>query len=186
MIEKIGRFHNVDVKLGLTGFKWIAKMIEDFPNQNFIAGGEESYGYLIGDKVRDKDSVAAALLICEIENQMRNNGGSIYELLVDCYKKYGAYKERLVSFVKKGKKGINEIQMKIDNYRNSPPKFIAGIPVVEIKDYKKRSSFNLVNGSNTKIHLPKSSILSIFLHLRHLSLSISWIILKFFILNNAC
>ena len=163
MLKKIASEYDVIYKETLTGFKWISKLIKDYPNLQFIAGGEESYGYLIGDKVRDKDSVAAALLICEIENQMRNNGGSIYELLVDCYKKYGAYKERLVSFVKKGKKGINEIQMKIDNYRNSPPKFIAGIPVVEIKDYKKRSSFNLVNGSNTKIHLPKSNVISFIL-----------------------
>ena len=163
MLKKIASEYDVIYKETLTGFKWISKLIKDYPNLQFIAGGEESYGYLIGDKVRDKDSVAAALLICEIENQMRNNGGSIYELLVDCYKKYGAYKERLVSFVKKGKKGINEIQMKIDNYRNSPPKFIAGIPVVEIKDYKKRSSFNLVNGSNTKIHLPESNVISFIL-----------------------
>ena len=90
--------YNVVFKETLTGFKWISKLIKDFPNLEFIAGGEESYGYLIGDKVRDKDAVAAALLICEIENQMRNNGKSTFGLLVDCYKKYGAYKERLNIF----------------------------------------------------------------------------------------
>ena len=147
----------------LTGFKWISKLIEDFPDIEFIAGGEESYGYLIGDKVRDKDAVAVALLICEIENQMRNIGKSIYELLVECYKKYGAYKERLISFVKEGKEGVNEIQTKMNNFRNSPPKFIAGIPVIQIKDYNKGFSLNPLNESKTKLNLPKSNVITFIL-----------------------
>jgi len=163
MLKKMSAEYNVVFKETLTGFKWISKLIKDFPNLEFIAGGEESYGYLIGDKVRDKDAVAAALLICEIENQMRNIGKSTYGLLVECYKKYGAYKERLISFVKEGKKGVNEIQMKMNNLRNFPPKFIAGIPVIQIKDYKKGFSLNLLNESKAKLNLPKSNVITFIL-----------------------
>ena len=135
MIKKIASEYNVAYKETLTGFKWISKLIEDFPDLEFIAGGEESHGYLIGEKVRDKDAISAALLICEIENQMRKIGKSTYELLLECYKKFGAHKERLISFVKKGKEGINQIDRKMNSFRKSPPKFIDGIPIVQIKDY---------------------------------------------------
>ena len=93
MIKKIASEYNVAYKETLTGFKWISKLIEDFPDLEFIAGGEESHGYLIGEKVRDKDAISAALLICEIENEMRKIGKSTYELLLECYKKFGAHKE---------------------------------------------------------------------------------------------
>mgnify|MGYP001444359881 FL=1 len=163
MIKKIASEYNVAYKETLTGFKWISKLIEDFPDLEFIAGGEESHGYLIGEKVRDKDAISAALLICEIENQMRKIGKSTYELLLECYKKFGAHKERLISFVKKGKEGINQIDRKMNSFRKSPPKFIDGIPIVQIKDYEKGFSFNLSNKIKTKINLPKSNVLTFIL-----------------------
>tara|TARA_Y100000746_G_scaffold84401_1_gene71479 strand:+ start:160 stop:1860 length:1701 start_codon:yes stop_codon:yes gene_type:complete len=163
MIKKIASEYNVAYKETLTGFKWISKLIEDFPDLEFIAGGEESHGYLIGEKVRDKDAISAALLICEIENQMRKIGKSTYELLLECYKKFGAHKERLISFVKKGKEGINQIDRKMNSFRKSPPKFIDGIPIIQIKDYEKGFSFNLSNKIKTKINLPKSNVLTFIL-----------------------
>jgi len=163
MIKKIASEYNVAYKETLTGFKWISKLIEDFPDLEFIAGGEESHGYLIGEKVRDKDAISAALLICEIENQMRKIGKSTYELLLECYKKFGAHKERLISFVKKGKEGINQIDRKMNSFRKSPPKFIDGIPIIQIKDYEKGFSFNLANKIKTKINLPKSNVLTFIL-----------------------
>ena len=163
MIKKIASEYNVVYKETLTGFKWISKLIEDFPDLEFIAGGEESHGYLIGEKVRDKDAISAALLICEIENQMRKIGKSTYELLLECYKKFGAHKERLISFVKKGKEGINQIDRKMNSFRKSPPKFIDGIPIIQIKDYEKGFSFNLSNKIKTKINLPKSNVLTFIL-----------------------
>ena len=163
MIEKIASEYNVVYKETLTGFKWISKLIEDFPDLEFIAGGEESNGYLIGEKVRDKDAISAALLVCEIENQMRKIGKSTYELLLECYKKFGAHKERLISFVKKGKEGINQIDRKMNSFRKSPPKFIDGIPIIQIKDYEKGFSFNLSNKIKTKINLPKSNVLTFIL-----------------------
>ena len=163
MIKKIASEYNVAYKETLTGFKWISKLIEDFPDIEFIAGGEESHGYLIGEKVRDKDAISAALLICEIENQMRKIGKSTYELLLECYKKFGAHKERLISFVKKGKEGINQIDRKMNSFRKSPPKFIDGIPIIQIKDYEKGFSFNLSNKIKTKINLPKSNVLTFIL-----------------------
>ena len=163
MIKKIASEYNVAYKETLTGFKWISKLIEDFPDLEFIAGGEESHGYLIGEKVRDKDAISAALLICEIENQMRKIGKSTYELLLECYKKFGAHKERLISFVKKGKEGINQIDRKMNSFRKSPPKSIDGIPIIQIKDYEKGFSFNLSNKIKTKINLPKSNVLTFIL-----------------------
>ncbi|MEE3034611.1 MAG: phospho-sugar mutase [Bacteroidota bacterium] len=163
MLKKMAAEYNVVFKETLTGFKWISKLIEDFSDLEFIAGGEESYGYLIGSKVRDKDAISAALLICEIENQMSGIGKSTYELLIECYKKFGAYRERLISFVEKGKEGLNQIQSKMNSFRNSPPEFVAGIPVIRIEDYKTGVSLNLANKLKTKITLPKSNVLTFIL-----------------------
>jgi len=163
MLKKMAAEYNVVFKETLTGFKWISKLIEDFSDLEFIAGGEESYGYLIGSKVRDKDAISAALLICEIENQMSGIGKSTYELLMECYKKFGAYRERLISFVEKGKEGLNQIQSKMNSFRNSPPEFVAGIPVIRIEDYKTGVSLNLANKLKTKIALPKSNVLTFIL-----------------------
>ena len=159
MIEKIGRFHNVDVKLGLTGFKWIAKMIEDFPNQNFIAGGEESYGIMIGSNVRDKDAISASLLVSEMMSFYQEKNSSIFEELIKIYQKIGFYKERLISVKKTGEKGLNEINDIMTNFRNNPLQKLNESRIKFIKDYKKLEEKNLITNKINKLKFPKSNVL---------------------------
>ena len=159
MIEKIGRFHNVDVKLGLTGFKWIAKMIEDFPNQNFIAGGEESYGIMIGSNVRDKDAISASLLVSEMMSFYQEKNSSIFEELIKIYQKIGFYKERLISVKKIGEKGLNEINDIMTNFRNNPFQKLNESRIKFIKDYKKSEEKNLITNKINKLRFPKSNVL---------------------------
>lgn len=159
MIEKIGRFHNVDVKLGLTGFKWIAKMIEDFPNQNFIAGGEESYGIMIGSNVRDKDAITASLLVSEMMSFYQEKNSSIFEELIKIYQKIGFYKERLISVKKTGEKGLNEINDIMTNFRNNPFQKLNESRIKFIKDYKKSEEKNLITNKINKLKFPKSNVL---------------------------
>lgn len=159
MIEKIGRFHNVDVKLGLTGFKWIAKMIEDFPNQNFIAGGEESYGIMIGSNVRDKDAISASLLVSEMMSFFQEKNSSIFEELIKIYQKIGFYKERLISVKKTGEKGLNEINDIMTNFRNNPFQKLNESRIKFIKDYKKLEEKNLITNKINKLKFPKSNVL---------------------------
>ena len=159
MIEKIGRFHNVDVKLGLTGFKWIAKMIEDFPNQNFIAGGEESYGIMIESNVRDKDAISASLLVSEMMSFYQEKNSSIFEELIKIYQKIGFYKERLISVKKTGEKGLNEINDIMTNFRNNPFQKLNESRIKFIKDYKKLEEKNLITNKINKLKFPKSNVL---------------------------
>ena len=159
MIENIGRFHNVDVKLGLTGFKWIAKMIEDFPNQNFIAGGEESYGIMIGSNVRDKDAISASLLVSEMMSFYQEKDSSIFEELIKIYQKIGFYKERLISVKKTGEKGLNEINDIMTNFRNNPFQKLNESRIKLIKDYKKSEEKNLITNKINKLKFPKSNVL---------------------------
>ena len=159
MIEKIGRFHNVDVKLGLTGFKWIAKMIEDFPNQNFIAGGEESYGIMIGSNIRDKDAISASLLVSEMMSFYQEKNSSIFEELIKIYQKIGFYKERLISVKKIGEKGLNEINDIMTNFRNNPFQKLNESRIKFIKDYKKLEEKNLITNKINKLKFPKSNVL---------------------------
>ena len=159
MIKKIGRFHNVDVKLGLTGFKWIAKMIEDFPNQNFIAGGEESYGIMIGSNVRDKDAISASLLVSEMMSFYQEKNSSIFEELIKIYQKIGFYKERLISVKKTGEKGLNEINDIMTNFRNNPFQKLNESRIKFIKDYKKLEEKNLITNKINKLKFPKSNVL---------------------------
>ena len=115
MMDVLAQSYNVECKTGLTGFKWIAKMINDFPEQHFIGGGEESFGYMVGDFVRDKDAVTATLLACTIAADAKAQGKTLYEILKDLYVKHGFYKESLISLVKKGQSGAAEIkQMLLD------------------------------------------------------------------------
>ena len=147
----------------LTGFKFIgAKILELEGLETFIAGGEESYGYMIGDFVRDKDAVAACSMIAEIAAWARENGKTFFDVLVDIYKEYGFYKEGLVSVVRKGKSGAEEIQQMMRDYRSNPPAEIDGEKVVCIKDYQVLESKDLVSGTVTKINLPKSNVLQFF------------------------
>ncbi|MAL61205.1 MAG: phosphoglucomutase [Flavobacteriaceae bacterium] len=159
MIQKIVEAFGVTYMEGLTGFKWIAKMIKDFPELTLIGGGEESFGYMVGDFVRDKDAVTATLLSCEIAAQKKAEGSSIYMYLQEIYKEFGYYQEKLISMVKKGKSGAEEIQEILKTYRNNPPTKIAGSSVICIEDYKTSLSKNLLTGSSSAIQIPKSNVL---------------------------
>ena len=159
MIQKVAENYKVIYKEGLTGFKWIAKMIKDFPELEHIGGGEESFGYLVGDFVRDKDAVTATLLICEIAAQTKQNGDNLLSYLDELYLKYGYYQEHLISIVKKGKKGAEEISRMMKNFRENPYTEIAGQKVVRIEDYQKSESRDLVNNSIIQIDIPKSNVL---------------------------
>lgn len=163
VIEKIAEDFGVIYMEGLTGFKWIAKMIKDFPDLEFIGGGEESFGYLVGSFVRDKDAVTAALLACEIAALKKEEGISFYSYLREIYKTYGNYREHLVSITKKGKKGAEEINEIMRNLRNNPYSEIAGIKVIHVDDISigKRSDF--VNSTKTTLNLPKSNVLIYYL-----------------------
>lgn len=143
----------------LTGFKWIAKLIKDLPHLEFIGGGEESFGYLIGDEVRDKDAVSAALLVCEIAVDAKADGKTFLDLLQDCYRKYGFYEERLVSIKKEGKEGAALIAKTLDNHRQNPPKEIGGIAVKTIEDLLISTKTDTSSGKSTPINLPKANVL---------------------------
>lgn len=158
VMEQLAAYFGIECKLGLTGFKWIAKMIEDFPEQTFIAGGEESYGYMVGDQVRDKDAITSALLAAEIAAIQKEKGSSLYEYLMESYLKVGMYHEELVSLTKKGKSGFEEIQNMMHEFRTNPPKDIAGIKVQKIDDYEKQTSlYN--DGTSLELAYPKSNVI---------------------------
>jgi phosphoglucomutase len=147
----------------LTGFKFIgAKILELEGIEHFIAGGEESYGYMIGDFVRDKDAVSACCMIAEIAAWAAEQGKTFFDVLVDIYREYGFYKEGLVSVVRKGKSGAEEIQQMMRDYRSNPPAQIDGEKVICIKDYQSHESKDLVSGTVTPIDLPKSNVLQFF------------------------
>jgi len=159
MIKLIANHFNIEYKETLTGFKWISKLINDNPNKNFIAGGEESLGFLIGDKIRDKDAVLSALLACEIGFIAKNNNKIFFDLLIDCYKTYGFFLEELISYTKNGENGSKIISNIIKNYRNNPPNKIAGIDVEFFEDYNTSVIHNLISGNNEIIKLPKSNVI---------------------------
>ena len=147
----------------LTGFKYIgAKILELEGKEVFIGGGEESYGCMIGDFVRDKDAVAGCSMIAEIAAWAAEQGKTFFDILVDIYKEYGFYKEGLLSVVRKGKSGAEEIQQMMKNYRENPPKEINGERVVCLKDYKLHESIDLTTGKKERIDLPTSNVLQFF------------------------
>ena len=159
MMNELAKSYGVECKTSLTGFKWIAKMIKDFPEQHFVGGGEESFGYMVGDFVRDKDAVTATLLACEIAAEAKANGSSFYKQLIDCYVTYGFYKERLISITKKGMSGAEEIKKMMIDFKENPVKSIGGAKVVKVDDYNSSTSKNLVTGEVTEIDIPKSNVL---------------------------
>ena len=159
MIQKIAEAYGIQYRETLTGFKWIGKLIEDFPSLEFIGGGEESFGYLVGDAIRDKDAVTASLLACEVGTYAKNNNQSFYEILIECYRKFGAYKEKLISFTQKGKEGSDKIKAMMEGYRNNPPKEISGIKVSQLKDYLKSEHIFILENRSEKINLPKADVL---------------------------
>ena len=159
MIQKIAEAYGIQYRETLTGFKWIGKLIEDFPSLEFIGGGEESFGYLVGDAIRDKDAVTASLLACEVGTYAKNNKQSFYEILIECYRKFGAYKEKLISFTQKGKEGSDKIKAMMEGYRNNPPKEISGIKVSQLEDYLKSEHIFILENRSEKINLPKADVL---------------------------
>jgi phosphomannomutase len=159
MMLTLADAYEVECKVGLTGFKWIAKFIKDFPELEFIGGGEESFGFMVGDAVRDKDAVAATLLICEIAAQAKANGSSVYQELLNLYVDHGFYKEYLVSLTKKGIDGLKEINQMMVDMRENPAKEINGQRVVMLEDYKKSIAKNLLTGEEEPLHIPKSDVL---------------------------
>ncbi len=147
----------------LTGFKYIAEIINRFEGQKtFIGGGEESYGYLVGDFVRDKDAVISCCMIAETAVYAKEQGISLYALLLEIYKEFGMYYESLLSITKKGKSGADEIKQMMNNFRINPPKAINNSIVIAIKDYKLQKNINTVNGNVANIELPKSDVLQFF------------------------
>ena len=159
MMNALAESYGVECKTSLTGFKWIAKMIKDFPEQHFIGGGEESFGYMVGDFVRDKDAVTATLLACEIASDAKATGSSFFKQLIECYVNYGFYKEKLISITKKGMSGAEEISKMMIDFKENPVKSIGGARVVKVDDYNTSTSKNLVTGEVTEIDIPKSNVL---------------------------
>ncbi len=159
LVKEIAKSYNVETKVGLTGFKWIAKMIRDFDHMEFIGGGEESFGYMVGDFIRDKDAVTATLLACNIAANAKNNNSTFYKELLNLYLKHGFYKEHLISFVKKGPNGAQEIQQMMTEMRNNPITKIDDSKVEFLYDYQTSICQNLSTGEKTDINLPKSNVL---------------------------
>lgn len=163
MMLELAAAYDVECKVGLTGFKWIAKFIKDSPNQQFIGGGEESFGFMVGDAVRDKDAVAAILLVSEIAAQAKASGSSLYQELLNLYIDFGCYKEHLISITKKGIEGANEIKQMMIDLRENPLKEINGQRVICIEDYQASKGKDFMNNEEFEIHIPKSNVLIYYL-----------------------
>ena len=159
LIDKIAMNYGVDCKLGLTGFKWIAKMIRDYPKLNFIGGGEESFGFMVGDFVRDKDALTSSLILSEMCNELKNNGSSFFEYLINCYIKYGFYIEELITQTELGSEGSKKIKDKINSLRKNPPHKLDNSDTILVYDYKKSFVEDKRNGKLSKINLPKSNLM---------------------------
>jgi phosphoglucomutase len=159
LVNDVAANYGVETKVGLTGFKWIAKMVQDFPALNFIGGGEESFGYMVGDFVRDKDAVTATLLACEVAAIAKQNGSSFYKELLNIYVNNAFYKEHLISITKKGMNGAAEIQQMLSDMRNNPITEIDGEQIESLCDYQASIKKNLITGKETAIDLPKSNVL---------------------------
>ena len=160
MIDAIAKGNRVNCYRVLTGFKWIAEMIRAKEGkENYIIGGEESFGLMIGDKIRDKDGISAVALLCEMAAYEKEKGRSLYEKMIDLYVEYGLYKEQLISITKKGMDGQQQIAAMMESYRNNPPKTINGTDVVQLLDYELQKGTNPQTGDAWKIELPKSNVL---------------------------
>ena len=159
LVNELASSYGVETKVGLTGFKWIAKMVKDFPELNFIGGGEESFGYMVGDFVRDKDAVTATLLACEVAALAKQNGSSFYEELLEIYVQNHFYKEHLISITKKGMDGAAQIQKMMSDLRETPLTSIFAEKVEFVSDYQSSIQKNLITGEEKTIDLPKSNVL---------------------------
>ncbi len=163
MILELASAYEVECKVGLTGFKWIAKMIKDFPELEFIGGGEESFGFMVGDAVRDKDAVASTLLVCEIAAQAKAAGSSVYQELLNLYVDHGFYKEHLISLTKKGIEGSQIIKQMMVDLRENPMEEINGERVVMIEDYQNSVARNLITNETEDLNIPKADVLIYYL-----------------------
>lgn len=160
LIPKIAAHYGVKSYETLTGFKYIAALIKKLEGkETFIGGGEESYGYLIGDKVRDKDAIASCAIIAEMAAYAKDKGSSLYDTLIDTYVQFGYYKENLISLTKKGKTGAEEIQQMMKELRETPPTVLAGSKVIRVKDYNAASWVNPQNGEKGTLDFPKENVL---------------------------
>ncbi|XLS27896.1 phospho-sugar mutase [Flavobacteriaceae bacterium M23B6Z8] len=159
MMNELANAYGIECKVGLTGFKWIAKMILDHPDQPFIGGGEESFGFMVGDFVRDKDAITSSLLACEIAATAKAKGSSFYKELLEAYVQFGFFKERLISLTKKGISGQEEIKQMMIDLREHPLKEINGSKVVMIEDYKASIATDMLTGQQEHIEIPKSNVL---------------------------
>jgi len=160
LIDEIAARNGVECYNTLTGFKWIAELIrEKEGRKNYVIGGEESYGLMIGSQIRDKDAVSAVALLCEMAAYEKDKGRSLYDKLIDLYVEYGFYKEHLISITKKGMNGQKEIADMMSVYRNNPPAAINGSPVVQLLDYELQKGRNLQTGDSWTLQLPKSNVL---------------------------
>lgn len=163
MIDKMAESKNVECYNVLTGFKYIGEIMTQLEGKKtFVVGGEESYGYLVGEHARDKDAVVACCMFAELAAYYKDKGSSLYSTFLDLYVEYGFYKEKLISITKKGKAGAEEIRDMMDNYRNQTPKTLGGNTVVTLKDYKSAVSKNMLTGVTEKIDLPSSNVLQFF------------------------
>ena len=163
MMLELASAYNVECKVGLTGFKWIAKFIRDFQQLKFIGGGEESFGYMVGDAVRDKDAVGAILLMCEIAAQANEKGSSVYKELEQMYVDFGFYKEHLISITKKGIEGANQIKQMMVDMREKPVAEINGQRVIMLEDYQNSTAKNLLTNEVESLTVPKSDVLIYYL-----------------------
>ena len=159
MMQQMAKSYGVEFKTALTGFKWIGKMIKDFPSSTFIGGGEESFGYMVGDFVRDKDAVTSTLLACEIAANAKANGSSFYKDLIDAYVEFGFYKEKLISLTKKGMSGAEEIKQMLKDFKENPVETVQGSKLLYIEDYNTSTVKNVQTGEEFTLHLPKSNVL---------------------------
>lgn len=159
MLKNITESYGAQYHEVLTGFKWIAKMIKDHPELNFVGGGEESYGYMVGDFVRDKDAATATLLACEIAANMKTKGSSVYRKLLELYSQYGLYREELISLVKRGIEGEMQIKQMMVDLRENPLTEINGEKVVLIEDYQSSIAKNIQDRTEKPINIPKSNVL---------------------------
>lgn len=160
MIDVIAAHNKISCYNTLTGFKWISELIrEKEPKENYVIGGEESFGLMIGNYVRDKDAVSAVAIICEMAAVEREAGRTVFDKLIDLYMQYGFYYEELISLTKKGKNGVKEISEMMTTFRNNPPGSIAGEVVTDILDYELLTSTNIKTGKVTALDFPKSNVL---------------------------
>lgn len=160
IINNIAVKNDVKCYNTLTGFKYIAALIKELEGkEKFIAGGEESYGYLVGDNVRDKDAIASCAFIAEMAAYAKDKGVSLFDMMREMYVEYGFYKEKLISITKKGKTGSEEIQEMMKNLRNNPPQIIAGSPLIKLLDYDAQVEKDITRKEENKIDLPKENVL---------------------------